>query len=453
VNIVIFLGPTLSHAEALPHLEATYLPPVAQGDVFRASKERPSAIGIVDGYFERLPAVWHKEILWALSEGIHVFGAASMGALRPAELATFGMRGVGAIYEAFHSGVLEDDDEVAVAHGDASTGYRATSEAMVNVRATLRCAEQDGIATAMVRGQLEAIAKRLFYPDRSYARVFSLALEQGMPAREVEALRTFVFTHRVDQKRVDALALLDAVKRCCEEGAQPSRCTFSLAHTEAWERVVDWAETQPPLTKDSESVPAGLLAAEVRLSGANGPGLFATGLNRAVAAVLARRIGVADLKNRVGTIDAGLRQSHGAGEERGFDRWLEMQGLTRDTYDRFLEGKAELDWLRERFRDEVDRYLVDEVRLSGQYARLSQRARDKQNLLTEKGLDDPAMRDAGLDMTELLSWYFEQRIGRPVPSDLDLEGVLLEIGLADAVALKREALREFLYLRLSAADK
>src|SRR5262249_44516336 len=116
VSLVVFTGPTLSAAEASAELEALYLPPVAQGDVYRAALQGPRAIGIIDGTFERDPAVWHKEILWAMERGIRVFGSASMGALRAAELASFGMEGVGAIFAAYRDGVLEDDDEVAVAH-------------------------------------------------------------------------------------------------------------------------------------------------------------------------------------------------------------------------------------------------------------------------------------------------------------------------------------------------
>ena len=69
--------------------------------MLRASRERVQRIAIIDGYFERMAAVWHKEILVALEKGIAVWGAASMGALRAAELAPFGMVGVGAIYQAF----------------------------------------------------------------------------------------------------------------------------------------------------------------------------------------------------------------------------------------------------------------------------------------------------------------------------------------------------------------
>ena len=121
-------------------LDAQYLPPAGNGDVLRAALRRPRAIALVDGVFERVPAVWHKEILFALSEGIHVYGASSMGALRAAELDRFGMRGVGEVYRAYADGTLEDDDEVAVAHGDADHGFAAVSDAMVDVRATLDAA-------------------------------------------------------------------------------------------------------------------------------------------------------------------------------------------------------------------------------------------------------------------------------------------------------------------------
>src|SRR5205814_1005092 len=114
--------------------DATYLPPVACGDVAALLPRAPAAIGIVDGFFDERPAVFHKEILHALARGVRVFGASSMGALRAAELHGFGMQGVGRIFEAFRSGELEDDDEVAVVHGDAGIAFAPTSDAMVNLR-------------------------------------------------------------------------------------------------------------------------------------------------------------------------------------------------------------------------------------------------------------------------------------------------------------------------------
>src|SRR6266702_4473228 len=55
-EIYVFLGPTLAEKEARAELDAVYLPPVSAGDVYRLWRRRPRAIGIVDGYFDRVPA-------------------------------------------------------------------------------------------------------------------------------------------------------------------------------------------------------------------------------------------------------------------------------------------------------------------------------------------------------------------------------------------------------------
>jgi len=397
----VFLGPTLAHDEARAVLSgATYLPPVAQGDVLRAAKERPFAIGIVDGYFERLPAVWHKEILWALSQGIHVFGAASMGALRAAELHPFGMKGVGAIFDAFRSGELEDDDEVAVAHGDAASGYRPSSEAMVNIRSTLRAADRAGVAPRAAIEKVEAIAKGLFYPERSYPHVFARASEQGVAVAAVDALRAFVITHRVDQKLHDALALLKDMQLCVDEGRPAAQAKFHFAHTEAWDQVLDWSETQPPLEPTSATVPADLLASEVRLLGSPGRAILSDALNRVLAGVLARRAGVKE---------------------------------------------NELGWLRQRYREDLDRHVADAARATGDYAALVERAHRKQEVLSQRGLENATRAEAGISERDLLVWYFEQRLGGSIPADVD--AYVIDTGLPDRRALEREALRELLYTR------
>lgn len=451
MNVFIFLGPTLAVAEAQAELDAIYLPPVAQGDVYRVAKERPFAIGIIDGYFEQLPSVWHKEILWALTQRIHVFGASSMGALRAAELARFGMQGVGEIYRAFAAGELEDDDEVAVAHGDADTGHRATSEAMVNIRATLAKAERSGALSTKLRLKLEEIAKSTFYPERSFPQLLAQALAEGLPKTELEAVREFVATERVDQKRIDAFALLHAIRASCSIGAAPKAPAFPFQHTDAWDQVMAWAETQPPLAQRS-GVSAELLAAEVRLLGPPGKVFLAAGLNRVVAGVLSRRRGVANVDDRVATVDRAWRRRvlstpEGHASDARFRGWLLEQGLTSETYQEWIEREAQLEWLKERYRADLERNVVDELRKSGDFARLARRAEDKERVLLKHGVTAPTLQDAGLSASELLGWYFAQRTNHPVPSDLD--EFLTDTGLSSAAALQHEALREFMYVKLS----
>lgn len=235
--VIVFLGPTLPTPTARRILGADYRPPVSQGDVLRAVQERPVAIAIIDGYFENMPSVWHKEILYALSQGIPVLGAASMGALRAAELHAFGMEGVGSVFDAYVDGRLEDDDEVAVIHGPAELGFPALSEAMVNIRRTLSDAFAASIIGGAGRRLLEAVAKELPYRERNYGRVLREALEDGLDKAEANAFRDWLPTGRADQKREDAITLLTTLRDKIASGSLSVRTSFSFEHTTMWDRV------------------------------------------------------------------------------------------------------------------------------------------------------------------------------------------------------------------------
>jgi hypothetical protein len=170
---LVFVGPTLSADDARLLLPgADIRPPAAVGDILRAAGE-PGVrrIALIDGYFERMAAVWHKEILIALARGIEVWGAASMGALRAAELEAFGMRGVGEIFKLYKRGVVTADDEVAVAHLPAEYGYRAVSDALVNIRHTLAVATDEGTIDAWRADEVLAQAKATFYRERVWSKL------------------------------------------------------------------------------------------------------------------------------------------------------------------------------------------------------------------------------------------------------------------------------------------
>jgi hypothetical protein len=237
MKAVIFAGPTLPPGVRPRDPALIWRPPVRQGELYRAAREGPAVIGVIDGYFEATPTVWHKEILWAMSQGIHVFGAASIGALRAAELDRFGMRGVGRVYEAFRDGGLEDDDEVAVLHGPEELGYPAITEAMVNIRATVAAAAAAGVIAAEPAGTLIAAAKALFYKERTYA-----AALRALPGPARRAFAEWLPRGRVDRKRLDAEAAVAAIRSALAAGAAPLRVSYSLADTAAWRAARRWAD-------------------------------------------------------------------------------------------------------------------------------------------------------------------------------------------------------------------
>ena len=206
-DVIIYLGPSLPLHEAeliLPSGSAViYCPPVKRGDLAFAIAARPHIIGIIDGLFFENASVGHREILGALRAGIRVIGASSMGALRAAELSSFGMEGVGEVYQRYQTGEIESDDEVALICDPVSN--TALCEALVNIRITLERAESSGIITPDESSALFAEAQRRYYPDRIWTEVIRGA---GLPSDRVDMILSWVRTSRVDQKQDDARAAL-----------------------------------------------------------------------------------------------------------------------------------------------------------------------------------------------------------------------------------------------------
>lgn len=251
-DVFVFLGPTLPLAAAQEVLDAVYLPPVSQGDVYRLWHRRPRAVGIIDGYFEHMPAACHKEIMWIMERGVHVFGSAGLGALRAVELEQFGMRGAGWVYEAFRDGTLEQDDEVAMVHERCSTGYRAQSEAMVNIRRTLSAATDQGIISESTRDLLAALGKALFYQKRKWPTVLAAGSTQGGDPAELLALRRWLPSGRVDQKADDAVAMLRDMSAFLGTNPPPLRVPWKTARTTTWEA----ARRQADRTSSAAGSPA-----------------------------------------------------------------------------------------------------------------------------------------------------------------------------------------------------
>ncbi len=229
--MIVFAGPSVAGVDLSEFANVTFLPPCRQGDVYLAALENPSAIGIIDGYFEGVPSVWHKEILWAMMQGIPVLGASSMGALRAAELDAFGMIGIGEVYKGYNDGTYEDDDEVALLHGPEELGFPQLSIAMVNVRATCRKAIKDGIISGELSTEIINAAKSGFYKKRNWQTIFSSV---GVEAHANKKLLNWFVTNSVDQKKLDALELLEALQNSkfapCKAGE------FEFEVTNFWHR-------------------------------------------------------------------------------------------------------------------------------------------------------------------------------------------------------------------------
>jgi hypothetical protein len=160
---------------------------------------------LIDGLMEtRMPPL-HKEILTLMADGFRVIGAASMGALRAAELAPLGMMGAGQIFAAYRQGRIVADDEVAVLHAPAELGWRPLTEAMVDIRATLSAAARARVISVTTARSLRQAAISDNFRHRSWQRLLDTP---DLEAIERRRLLRWLPSGRVALKQADADAAI-----------------------------------------------------------------------------------------------------------------------------------------------------------------------------------------------------------------------------------------------------
>ena len=208
-RIVVFAGPTLPPARRPIDPRFAWFAPAMAGDAYALADECPRAVVLIDGLFDDWPAIRHKELLVLIARGIPVIGGASMGALRAAELHPYGMIGVGHIFNAFASGRLDGDDEVAVLHGPAEWDWSPITESLVNVRATVQAAVRGRVIEVAAGRCILRHASTMFYKERTWPGLLDAVAESPGPGPgAVRAFEDWLPSGYVNLKQIDALACL-----------------------------------------------------------------------------------------------------------------------------------------------------------------------------------------------------------------------------------------------------
>lgn len=385
---VVFLGPTMALADARDILPgATFCPPVAQGDVYSLlGRDQPGAIAIIDGVFYQDLPVWHKEILSALERGVAVYGASSMGALRAAECRSFGMVGVGAIYEDYASGDLIDDDEVAVAHDGPEHDWHPRTEPLVNLRATFQRAVYDGRMDQAAAVRALQVAKGIWFAERARPTFLRVLAQAGVPFEEVQKTRAALEHAYVDQKRLDAEALLLRLRDRLP-GEDQSRVEVSQSHVFA-----AFAERDRKADHQGVTVRMEEIARHAVFHEAGFAQLRDRALDRVLVEQLAELFGVEVTKDEVVTETRRIRARLGLMEDGALERWLRANDV--DT--QWLEEVARREASARRLRDwaqvrqgmrRVVRPLLDELRLTGRYEEAASAAAAAARLRTRLNSD------------------------------------------------------------------
>ena len=183
-TIPVFVGPSLPRA-ARPEGPFEWRPPAVAGDLIALAAAPPERLCLIDGLFDSQPAPWHKELLLLMARGTIVFGAASMGAMRAAELDRFGMIGVGIAYRAYRDGRLTGDDEVALIHATAELDWAPLSVPMIEVRATLIAAVRARLMDPGRARAIRVLVREIHFSDRDWPAMAHACRCQGLADRDL----------------------------------------------------------------------------------------------------------------------------------------------------------------------------------------------------------------------------------------------------------------------------
>jgi hypothetical protein len=437
---VIFLGPTLPVAEAQTVLDAVYLPPARQADLVSViTTYRPQVIGLIDGVFGQSLSVWHKEILFALSLGIRVYGASSLGALRAAETAPFGMVGVGEVYRLYASGDLTDDDDVALAHGDAASGFRPASVPMVNLRKTLERAKDEGLLDDDLYQRWLALAKAIYFPDRTIAAVLRRAHDEGIPRDTIERVAHFVATGYVDVKRQDAMLLLQTI-RDLPDPLPPSTPSFDLVESPFFDALYQRDRT---VRHSGVDVPLHSIADYAVLHRPQLGAISFHAMNRALAVRLADLLGITasreDIEREVGRFRQRLQLT----EDELFAAWLGKNDLTSDEISDLMREVALCRrlhrWLiLQRLPGLTTKLVLDELRLTNEYEGIARAAASHERVLQ---VCHPDLREVDQDGAEMEDLLLEHLGQTGLRLDTDLAEWAEEAGFPSLNDLRIELLR------------
>ena len=437
MTIVVYLGPTMSWSDAQRILpQAVFLPPAAQSDLISVIDElSPTGILLIDGVFTQQLSVWHKEILYALERGVAVYGSSSMGALRVAETALFGARGFGQIYQDFVSGKLTDDDEVAVAHASAEWQFRSLSAAMVNIRQTLRAAREARVVDDEQHDVLIELAKRRFYPERSYPALLADAAAHGIPASTLSPLRDFVRDHAVDQKRADAAAMLTHVAAHGVAAPEPVQVTRSHPFEAMYHR-------DRRVRRDGTSLPLADIGAYAALHLHDFPAVNEQALHAGLVDVLGELLKVEPDQDTVAEELRRFRAERKLRTGQDLETWRRENDLNQDDFDRLIQQlatrRALRDWyVSRKYLERTTHDVLDELRLRGRYPTVADAAGQQQSILDAA---HPDFTDRG-DDTELLDLVRAQARATGWRPTTDLADWAFENGFKDVQDVRFELVR------------
>jgi cytidylate kinase len=255
---------------------------------------------------------------------------------------------------------------------------------MVNVRATFRRAKDEGIIDENLCEQLTAIAKSIYFPERTFPSIFRKAATVGILPYKLEEIANFVNKNYVDIKRQDAIALLETL-RDLPETLPPVTPNFALVRNQFFSSLYYRDRT---VRRNNTTVPLGDIAGYAALHLPDFEDINLHASNRALVQILAEILAIEVSQVEVDKESGRFRVRHNLTEEGAFTGWLAENDLTLEEFNQLMYEMARCrhlqNWLLARKAHEKNtKILLDELRLQNRYKECADAAAKREQLVEE----------------------------------------------------------------------
>ena len=255
--------------------------------------------------------------------------------------------------------------------------------------------------------------KRLHFADRRFARLAE--------ATDDAAMRHWLIANQVRRKRLDAVAMLEAMRTLLADDPAPFQATFRFERALVWEQFV--------ATADSPNDLEASVLTELRLDCEAWRDVQRAALGR----LHAPRQVDPTVQRRV---LERFRRQRGLWRRADLDAWLTANALDAAALERLLRREATLDAEAASCKSTLPLAMLDHLRLSGGFIVLLQMVRTKAAALTDA--PPPPLEP---HRQAVLDWYFEHRLGLMRPPSL--AAFLTEAGWEDENELLLAVWRDY----------
>jgi hypothetical protein len=426
-KILVYLGPSLSLARARAILpDAIYHPPAKQGDIVTdVVNLSPNIIILIDGVFHENLSVWHKEIVYALQyPGVTaIYGAASIGALRAAELNWIGMVGIGQIYEWYRSGVTEDDSEVALTYATKEGPlYYPLSVPLVDIRAGVEHYKQEFPEQDVARSaqQFFEVMQATHYAERT----------QKLCEDTWDRAHGISFP-RIPQKEIDVIHVLNDFRQYKPEPEQqPTPENLSRFFTALHER-------DRRVKINGTEIPQQHIDGYVLLHNPEYERICWDSANQELALMLCDQLLVTVSIEEVERENIRFQQRSGIETPSDFSAFLSSNGWTRPEYDRLMIQNARVRKLQHantvaKMYRRNSQQIIDYLRTHQAFDYWATQAVKAEKAIKESGVDDWLGVELERSSFELLDEHFEKE---GLELKCNTEEYLLETGFSNLTEL------------------